>query len=56
MVDQKRSSLSTPISNSCAWLARTAALIAPADVPQMIGKGLPVSATISLTAFNTPTW
>ena len=34
-----------------------AALMAPAEVPQMIGKGLrPGSGSSSLMASNTPTW
>ncbi len=50
----------TAWSNMSARQASAVALIAPADVPAITGKGLPPGASLSrrifATAWSTPTW
>jgi hypothetical protein len=57
MCSQKASSFATAAAKSSANVARQATLIAPADVPHRIGKGLRLGLPrMSRTALTTPTW
>src|SRR5688500_17794688 len=57
MFSHTSSRLATPREKSSANTASVAALIAPAEVPQRIGKGFFTGLPrMSRTAFTTPTW